>query len=300
MLSAASMHLSSGGHADALTAHFEYPSRTTVGPAIIVIEDVKLSRQLSTLHMTLWQGELLPQEPWINISTSRRTVVSYTTHTNLRTFTGITLPTGWETTPAAELPPLPDFDKLKINGVGGSWERSRLPMNSELMRSLRNWDFYIPRDGPMTPGVLNMWIRMTRGEPITQSTLAYIVDSFPYNLHTFLVAPELRALLEVPQDRGSKTKNEKAEKPEEQDQRASLWFPTLVMNMEMKMALPEEGVEWLAVRVTSKLIKDGKFDLDVLVRSVDGEVIALSHHVAMILSIERNMREKEGKVKAAL
>lgn len=75
-----------------------------------------------------------------------------------------------------------------------------------------------------------------------------------------------------------------------------MWFPTVVMNLEVKMALPEAGVEWLAVRVTSKQIKDGKFDLDISVRDVDGELLALSHHVAMILSIERNTRKKKSSL----
>lgn len=67
------------------------------------------------------------------------------------------------------------------------------------------------------------------------------------------------------------------------------------MNMEVKSALPEEGVEWLAVRITSKQIKDGRFDLEVSVRDVDGELIALSNHVAMILSIERNTRKSKSQ-----
>lgn len=75
-----------------------------------------------------------------------------------------------------------------------------------------------------------------------------------------------------------------------------MWFPTVVMNLEVKTALPEDGVEWLAVRVTSKQIKDGKFDLDISVRDVDGELLALSHHVAMILSIERNTRKKQSSL----
>lgn len=118
-----------------------------------------------------------------------------------------------------------------------------------------------------------------------------------YNLHEFLAAPELRELLQAsrkgeaagdtPEGRDVKAKDEK---------RAGMWFPTVVMNLEVKMALPEEGVKWLALRVTSKQIKDGRFDLDISVRGVDGELVALSHHVAMILSFERNMRKKQASL----
>lgn len=302
MLAAARLHLSSRNQSDMLTAHFEFPSRTATGPAIISVEEVKLGQQLSTLHITLWQGDLLPQAPWVSPSSSRA-ILAYTTQTNLTKFSGISLPTGYEGTPAAELPPLPDLGALKAKDTDGTWVKSKIPGPTKFVRSLLNWDFYLPREGPLTPGVLDMWISLASGEPITQSALAYVADSFPYNLHLFLAAPELRKLLESQPDPAAETTEKKTERQElkEKDrQRATLWFPTVVMNLEAKKALPEEGVEWLAVRITSKQIKDGKFDLDILIRDVEGEIVALSHHVAMILSIERNVGRRERPNKSTL
>jgi Thioesterase-like superfamily len=299
MLAAARMHLSSRGQPDTLTAHFEYPNRTTTGPAVVVIEDVKLGRQLTTLHLTLWQGGLLSQAPWIDTSASRRSVLGYSTHTNLRTFTGISMPTGYEVTPAAALPSLPDFEALKTNGADDHWEKSETPNPpSGLLASLHNWKFYVPRQGPLSPGVLDMWIRMSNGEHITQTALAYVADSFPYNLHTFLATPELRELLNAPPERADNSQVQDVRRRDQQ--RVEMWFPTVVLNLEAKMALPEEGTGWLAVRVTSKQIRDGRFDLDVLVRDVDGEIVALSHHVAMILSIDRNTGKRGDAMKASL
>ncbi|KAI1204949.1 thioesterase family protein [Annulohypoxylon truncatum] len=298
MLAAARAHLSSRNQPDTLTAHFEFPGRTAVGPAIIVIDDVKLSRQLSTVHVTLWQGALLPNAPWITPSVSRRVVLAYATNINFGAFAGMSLPTGYEGTPAAALPPVPDFEALKSKGADGTWEETKVPEAvAAVQRSLLNWRFYEPCQGPLAPGVLDMWICSASGERVTQGALAYVVDSFPVNLHTFLAAPELRALLEASQ-KGST--DAKAEEVRERDQqRATLWFPTVVMNLEVKKLLPEEGAEWLAVRVTSKQIRDGKFDLEVLVRDVEGEIVALSHHVAMIVSLERNTGKK-GSPKPAL
>lgn len=142
----------------------------------------------------------------------------------------------------------------------------------------------MPRGEPITPGVLDMWIRPESGERITQSTLVYVVDSFLYNLHTFLGAPELPKLTKVSRDT-----------PRE-NQRTNLTFLTLVMNLEVKAALPEEGVEWLALRVLSKQIRNGIFDLDVLIRDVNGGIVATSYQTAMILSLAKNA----GKPKATL
>ncbi|TGJ82978.1 hypothetical protein E0Z10_g5806 [Xylaria hypoxylon] len=306
------MHLSSRDQPDTLTAHFEYPARTSPGPAIVIVEDVKLGRsQLSTLHLTLWQGGLRLQAPWITLFVSRRVILAYTTHTNLLTFGGFSLPTGYGSSTAAALPnPLPDFNALKASGIDGGWEENRLPSPSQLLHSLRNWHFYVPRAGPLTPGVLDMWIRAASGERMTQAVLPYVVDSFPLTVHAYLAAPELRELLMGPpsdRDRkpGSSGKN-KTSKTNDRDEegqieaRMSLWFPTVVMNLEVKAALPEEGVEWLNVRVTSKQIKDGRFDLDVLVRDVEGEIIALSHQVALILSMERNTAKTKPSAKTSL
>ncbi|KAJ5273997.1 thioesterase family protein [Penicillium angulare] len=298
MLAAAKIHLGPRDQPDTLTAHFEFPNRASTGPAIVIIEDVKLGKQVSTLHLTLWQGGLLSQAPWIDHSVSRRVILAYTTHTNLRTFSGTSMPTGYEVTPAAELPSVSDFEALKTNGADEAWALQKLPKAyAAMMPSLARWQFYVPRKEPLSPGVLDMWIRLDSGEPITQSTLAYVVDTFPHNMHTFLAAPALRELLNAPPERSGDS--DVKETREKDQQRSELWFPTVVMNMEVKTALPDEGVEWLAVRASSKQIKDGKFDIEVLVRDADGEIIALSNHVAMIVNIVRNTGKK-GKSKASL
>ncbi|KAI0602450.1 thioesterase family protein [Biscogniauxia sp. FL1348] len=272
MLAAASAHLSSRGQPDMVTAHFEYPSQAATGPAIVVVEDVKLARRLSIVHLTLWQGGLTEQAPLITPSVSRRAVLAYATYTNLRTFTGMSVQTGHEAAAAAALPAPPRFDELRQKGADEHWKHAKLPPALTTWRSLRNWCFYIPRGGQLAPGTLDMWIRLASGERITQAALPYVADSFPWNLHTFLLAPG---------DGG-------AEAARRNDQRTEMWFPTVTLNLEVKTALPEEGVEWLAVRVTSKQIKDGRFDLDITIRDAEGQLVALSHHVAMIVDIAKN------------
>ncbi|KAI2618394.1 thioesterase family protein [Hypoxylon sp. NC1633] len=288
MLAATRAHVASRNQPDTLTAHFEFPGRTAAGPAIITIDDVKLSRQLSTVHITLWGGGLVIHAPWTTPSVSRRVVLAYATNINFGTFSGISMPTGFESTPAAALPPLPDFATLKAKDKDGAGEEVKMPRAAaQVQRSLQNWKFYESREGALTPGVLDMWIRTAGGERIGQGALAYVVDSFPFNLHTFIAAQE------EPADA------RKGEQREKSQERATMWFPTVVMNLEVKTVLPEEGVEWLAVRITSKQVKDGKFDLEVVVRDTEGEMVALSHHVAMTVSLERNTGEK-GSSKSAL
>jgi hypothetical protein len=290
--------MASRNQPDAFTAHFEFPGRTSQGPAIITAEDIKLGAQLSTVHLTLWQGGgLLPHAPWVTRGVSRRTVLCYATLADLRAMSGITIETGWEASPAADLPsPMPDFDALssqmsKEEGgcCDGFWEEQVTPPG-KVYRSLHNWRFFLPRSGTITPGVVDMWVcRSNREERVTQAGLAYLMDSFPYNLHMWLMSPDVRAILQTPREGGSERVQRVHKK---NDRRAELWFPTVVMNVEVKTALPEEGLDWVAVRVQSKVIRDGKFDTDVMVRDTSGEVIALSQTVSMIVSMERNTARK--------
>jgi hypothetical protein len=56
----------------------------------------------------------------------------------------------------------------------------------------------------------------------------------------------------------------------------------------------------MAGKVTSKQIKNGKFDLEVAVRDVDGDLLALSQQVALMVSWERNIGKKGNAGKAVL
>ncbi|KAI1780899.1 thioesterase family protein [Hypoxylon cercidicola] len=190
---------------DALTACFEYPARTSPGPAIVVIEDVK---------------GVKPQKPWITPSVSCRAILAYATYKNLRTFGGMSMPTGYESSAAAAL--------------RNAGEEAKPPASSGPLHSLRNWHIYLPRGHPRTPGVPDMWIRATSGERIPQAALPYVMDTLPFNMHAS----------------GGKG-----------------------------------GVDR---------------DMEGQVRDTEGEIVALSHHVALIVSIEKIMKKEVSSTKASL
>lgn len=66
------------------------------------------------------------------------------------------------------------------------------------------------------------------------------------------------------------------------------WYPTLLLNLDVKKALPEGGVKFLFTRLETKAIKNGRYDLEVVVMDEGGEIVALSHHVCFVVSAERN------------
>lgn len=195
MLAAAITHLSARTppQSHALTAHFEFPRRAAAGPAEVHVDEVRLGAQLSTLHLTLWQG---------SGAARRRVVLAYVVQTNLqRHGGGFSLPTGFETTPAAGLPqPVPDLASLGSSTTTTTttgddrWERFEVPRAARpVLRSMLQWEFYMPRQGvpAPAPGVLDMWTRLASGERITQAALAYVVDSFPVRCSSGLPSPSI-------------------------------------------------------------------------------------------------------------
>jgi hypothetical protein len=61
-----------------------------------------------------------------------------------------------------------------------------------------------------------------------------------------------------------------------------VWFPTLKLSIEIKKALPVDGAEWLQSRVTMKSVRNGRMDIDVILRDAGGEIVALATHIALV------------------
>jgi len=67
----------------------------------------------------------------------------------------------------------------------------------------------------------------------------------------------------------------------------------MMMDIEIKKHLPPEGVTWLFVRAVAKQIKDGRMDLEVLVCDAGMELVALSHHVCLVIGLGGGKKGKD-------
>lgn len=66
------------------------------------------------------------------------------------------------------------------------------------------------------------------------------------------------------------------------------WYPTVIMNIDLKTRLPPSGVEWLYSRVVTRMVRGSRADLEVLILDQDGELIATSTQVALVVDPARN------------
>lgn len=251
-----------------IALHLDFLRRTQTGPATFKIKDVKLGRQTSILHVTLTQD-------------SREEVVGYFTNSNITTETGVSFSTAWSLRPAPL--PVPDFADLE-RGKDPNWgERTQWPFATFRKASLkmRSW---FPRQGQRSAACLDMWYCFKDpNSRFTNESLGFICDTFPQIIEQFNLGGVDPYSLEM----------EKRYTPKEQEvllkEAGRMWYPTLLLNLEIKKALPEEGVKWMFVRLEAKTIKNGRYDLEVLALDEEGELVAVSNHVCFAVSSERNL-----------
>lgn len=143
--------------------------------------------------------------------------------------------------------------------------------------------------------IADAWLRFSNGEKFTARALGYLVDMFPMPVEAFLGD-------ENPYDVVEEGEGKKKEGGERKARAARYWYPTLLLNLDVKKKLPEEGVEWLFSRVATKRIENGRTDLEVVIMDEGGDVVALSHHVTFILGAERNLakRRTEGEAESKI
>ncbi|KAJ2979758.1 hypothetical protein NQ176_g3057 [Zarea fungicola] len=290
ILSAGSDFLSSRQQPDLLTAHVEYPNRAVPGPGLVIIKSVKIGRTVSLIHLTLYQDELLDEAPWIGAS-PRPILLAYASYTKLDAVTGLSVPTLYGSSSAAALPHLPDREALIKYGQDANW-KEELPSGAPLLQSVERLQFYLPRYKLFTLNALDMWVRLRSGENIVQKALPFVSDAFPHSIHSWLVAPEWKARMKPPNyDEDGNI----VDAPAGEEQNEERGYPTLTMNIEVKGVLPPQGVEWLHVRISTKLMKNGMADFEFIISDDQGSIIALAQHVFMIIDSGRNARRKNIK-----
>ncbi|RKU47095.1 hypothetical protein DL546_002879 [Coniochaeta pulveracea] len=257
LLSAAKYHLTSRSQPDTIAAQIAFLNRTAIGKAYIVIEDTKPGRTLSVLHATLYQEGLLDHAPWITPGKSKKCLVAYITNTDLQKEAGHSLLTYSLPSP----PPPVNLSALAKN-EDRHWHK--MPLDGHAfgrVKALSNMEYHVlrsppaPTDPTIDPrSTIDLWVRLS-------------------DLEGYRPPPP-------------------AEKPFRFDQ--VFWYPTVALNLEVKKPLPEEGVEWLFLRVTAKQIRNGRLDLEVIVLDEKGELVALSTHVNLIVDGARNTAGRGG------
>ncbi|KAF2015893.1 hypothetical protein BU24DRAFT_422201 [Aaosphaeria arxii CBS 175.79] len=230
-----------------IALHVEFLRRTQAGPATFRVDDVKLGRQTSIVHVHMSQE-------------GREEVLAYVTNSNVDTETGVTFDTGYTLTPP---PPTVDLAKLADDKDENWFRQQKMPF-SNFRKASQKVRWHFPRNGHVKSSIADEWLYFADGSNFTNSSIGFVADMFPQIVESY---------------------RDKSQGP--------FWYPTLLLNLDIKKSLPPEGVKWLAVRVQLKQVKNGRMDLDVHVLDDQGELVALSHHVGFVLDAARNTAERK-------
>ncbi|RAL06260.1 thioesterase family protein [Aspergillus ibericus CBS 121593] len=256
--------------------------RTATGPAVLLVQDTKLGKRTSTVHVTLLQP---PERKKATASSAGEEelevkVAGYITVSPAQAEVGISAATGWKLSPPPPRGSKPDgaVDLVALSATGrdGAWMR----LNAAFLtfrRATKQTEFFGPELGA-APGrmITEQWARFRPEGDVTarwtNEALVYLTDMFPTALAGF-------------DEAAAQASGDRAQ--------VQNWYPTVTLNIDLKRRLPAEGVEWLYSRVHSKLVQDGRTDLDVTLVNERGEVVALSTQVGLVVSASRNIGTRQ-------
>ncbi|KAI6783629.1 uncharacterized protein J7T54_005658 [Emericellopsis cladophorae] len=260
----AEAHLLPRNQPHIISAHWTFMAKTKAGRALVKVLESKIGRATSVLHVSLHQQDILPQSPWIP-GESPACVAAYMTSGNLDEEAGVTLPTQWK---LEYEPPAIDHERAATDA---NWAELDIPILKKVPM-LHHLKYYIRRSGHVLPTTHDYWVHLTSGENFTQTSLGYLADTGPPLVVEAFRPPSTTA--PIPEGGFTYSKG--------------FWYPTLTMTLDVRRKLPEEGAKWLRLRVTTKEIRNGRYDAEVVMFDKDGQLVALSNHVSMAVDIERN------------
>jgi len=252
-----------------ITLHLDFLRRTQLGHATFNVKDVKLGRQTSVVHVTLVQDD-------------REEVVGYITCSNLENETGASFPTGWEIHPK---PPPADISKL-ASDTDELWaKRHEMPF-ADFRAATKQIQAWFPRQGQFDLSIVDMWLAFRDPEDrFTNESLGFVADMFPQIIENHTLGFDCYSI-------DFEQKHSQDEQKALMKGKAAMWYPTLLLNLDVKKALPAKGVRLLFVRLQAKMIRNGRYDLEIIVKDAEGDLVALSHHVVLAVSAERNLAKR--------
>ncbi|KAL2788168.1 thioesterase-like superfamily-domain-containing protein [Aspergillus keveii] len=304
-----------GSTPEATTLQITFLDRTSVGPAILQVQDVKIGGRVNTIHITLSQlpDSLLAKiaQPDLaeftrsNLDKLQPKQVAYITASPPESESGPSATGAWGRDRLYPPPPpgskpdgAVDLPALARNSRDAGWEQYSFP---EILRAIQQVRIYGP--GPQYPASVeerarrgvDQWTRFCPGSagPDSSGKVArWTNESVVFLMDTFPVASDRMCAMQLLQLRQLGRPRDPAE--EALSFEKLFWYPTLTMTIDLKTRIPAEGVEWLYTRVDTKMLRGGRADLEMVALNEAGELVALGAQTALVVDAARNFARRPG------
>ncbi|KAL9582652.1 MAG: hypothetical protein Q9212_003174 [Teloschistes hypoglaucus] len=247
-------------HTFSIDAFFLRPAE--VGDTTVIIKDIKLGFNVSTVHFALMQDDI-------------ERVVGYAFNMNLESERGISYPTP---SPLDPEPSSANLAKL-ADQSDPTWIGYSIPWHPHsFLKGSTHFQFFFPTKPCISPNISDAWIRFVGADQkFTTEMLGSIADHWRRMIENYVPNSKWRQdiiPMRVAQDNAAGKLTPAYS--------TSYGYPTLSMHLEIKKQLPPEGSEWLFMRARSTAIRNGRFDAEVLIMDEHMDLVALSHQVAFI------------------
>ncbi|KAL0571006.1 hypothetical protein V5O48_010953 [Marasmius crinis-equi] len=271
---------------DILTLHYEFLRGCERCDSTITVVDLKLGASTSTFQLQLSQN-------------GQTKVIALATSTNFDKPVGPTLSTDWNLHPTPQ--PVPNFDKVLGYQPDEHWLPAHLA--GEVIPFTRRMLVLNPRDGFPIDGICDAWYTFLGKERMDATHLALMADYIPSMSDTLLNNGGLydaRNTFRQVAQWAEKNPGVPAELTNtlKDAMQASIFGYTLTLDIEFKRRLPKEGLQWIFQRAATRMLRDGRMDLDVTICDERMELLCLSRQVVLVLDAQRKFGG--GKAKPAL
>jgi hypothetical protein len=267
---------------DVLTLHLDFLLACVPQAMTITVVDLKVGKATCTIQLQLTQKDKLR-------------VIAIATSTNFNQSVGSTAKTDWAFHPPPKL--VPNFEKILAHMPDDNWLPAILA--GEILPFTRRQLVLNARGGHTTAGICDAWNTFP-GERMDATYLTMMTDCFPsmsdtllhnngpFDAHMFYKALEAWAEKNpgVPAPLTNSLKDAA---------RATIFNMTLTLDIEFKRRLPKGGQEWTFTRAATRMMQDGRLDLDVTICDHDMDILCLSRQTIVALDAKRKFgtRKKE-------
>ncbi|KFY33744.1 hypothetical protein V494_07351 [Pseudogymnoascus sp. VKM F-4513 (FW-928)] len=267
---------------DILTLHLDFIVACVSQAMQITVVDLKVGKGTSTIQLQVTQKDKVK-------------VIATATSTNFSQSIGPTVKSDWAFHPP--LKPAPNFEKVVAHKPDDNWLPTILA--GEIGPFTRRQLTLIPREGYPIAGICDAWYTFP-GDRIDTTCLTMMNDCMPSMSDTLLRnngpydAHEMFTSITAWTD-----KNPGAPAPLTNSfkdaAKATTFDISLTLDIQFKKRLPKEGLEWIFSRIATKMMQDGRMDVEVTLCDHNMDILCLSHQTMMVLDAQRKFttRQKE-------